>query len=236
MARRNLPTVGEPSIGPEQAVPILEGLIEQGNELKKTHRDSPEIDIWQQTAESLLEAAFGVGSSNLMAFQRAQCGVYHPSHSEAFKQKQHLDQLTGMIAVLQSAVTQLRWKLKDPNQVFLPAGSQHDAYVELRKIIQLATSEILIVDPYVDETLWQLLTNLSAGVKIRILTDQMKGDFRLEARKFAAQHGNIIEVRQTSKYHDRFIVEDGTRCWHVGASLKDAGNKALPFRRSSAPR
>lgn len=56
---------------------------------------------------------------------------------------------------------------------------------------------------------------------------QMKGDFALEARKFAAQYGNTIEVRQTQQYHDRFIVTDGDRCWHLGASIKDAGNKAF---------
>jgi hypothetical protein len=117
----------------------------------------------------------------------------------------------------------------EANQVYLPAGSQHDAYVELRKIVQLAKQDMLIVDAYVDETLWELLTNVHATVKLRILTEQMKKDFRLEGRKFVAQHGNAIEVRTTSKYHDRFIIEDGQRCWHIGASIKDAGNKAFAF-------
>ncbi len=123
----------------------------------------------------------------------------------------------------------------ESNQVYLPAGSQHDAYVELRKIVQLAKQDMLIVDPYVDETLWELLTNVHPTVKLRILTEQMKKDFRLEGRKFAAQHGNAIEVRTTSKYHDRFIVEDGLRCWHIGASIKDAGNKAFAFSELLGP-
>lgn len=117
----------------------------------------------------------------------------------------------------------------DSNQVYLPAGSQHDAYVELRKIVQLAKNDLLIVDTYVDGTLWELLTNVQATVKLRILTQQMKSDFRLEARKFTAQHGHKIEVRTTSKYHDRFIIADGLRSWHIGASIKDAGNKAFAF-------
>jgi hypothetical protein len=119
--------------------------------------------------------------------------------------------------------------------VYLPAGSQHDAYVELRKIVQLAKSDMLIVDPYVDETLWELLTNMQPAVKLRILTQQMKKDFRLEARKFSAQHGNAIEVRTTCKYHDRFIVQDNQRCWHIGASIKDAGNKAFAFSQLLRP-
>lgn len=123
----------------------------------------------------------------------------------------------------------------EPNQVYLPAGSQHDAYVELRKIVKIAKYDMLIVDPYVDETLWELLTNLHSTVKLRILTEQMKQDFRLEARKFFAQHGNAIEVKTTSRYHDRFIIEDGQRCWHIGASIKDAGNKAFAFSELLGP-
>ncbi len=117
----------------------------------------------------------------------------------------------------------------DANPVYLPAGSQHDAYIELRKIVQLAQSDMLIVDSYVDDTLWELLSNMQRSARLRVLTQQMKKDFRLEARKFSAQHGNAIEVRTTSKYHDRFIIEDNRRCWHIGASIKDAGNKAFAF-------
>jgi hypothetical protein len=55
----------------------------------------------------------------------------------------------------------------------------------------------------------------------------MKGDFILEARKHVTQHGTTVEIRKTETYHDRFIVIDGTKCWHLGASIKDAGNKAF---------
>jgi hypothetical protein len=120
-------------------------------------------------------------------------------------------------------------KANKTHQTFLPAGSQHDAYVRLRKVFKLATREILIVDTYVDHTLWELLTNTKPKVKIRILTEHMKGDFRLEGRKFSAQYGKPVEVRKTSNYHDRFIIADGQRCWHVGASIKDAGGKAFAF-------
>ena len=89
------------------------------------------------------------------------------------------------------------------------------------------TREVMIVDSYVDQTLWPLLSNIPPTAKIRILTAQMKGDFAHEGRKFVAQHGSKIEVRTNSSYHDRFILTDGARCWHLGASIKDAGNKAF---------
>jgi hypothetical protein len=63
----------------------------------------------------------------------------------------------------------------------------------------------------------------------------MKGDFPLKGRKFAAQHGNTIEVRTTLSFHDRFILVDGARCWHLGASIKDAGNKAFALSEFAEP-
>jgi hypothetical protein len=131
------------------------------------------------------------------------------------------------IAVLNSAGEQLKWKLPQPSQVFLPAQSQHDAFVEIRQVIQRATSEILVLDRYVDHTLWSLLTNVATNIGIRVLTENMKGDFTLEGKRFVAQHGNRVEARVTATYHDRFILLDRRECWHLGASIKDAGNRAF---------
>lgn len=173
------------------------------------------------------DRALGRSHPSVQAFGTAQCGAYGPDDTDEHLRQQANDQLDGMIAVIKSTVEQLRWQLPDPTPVFLPAGSHHDGYVEVRKIVQLASSEILIVDSYVDGTLWLLLKNVPPTAKIRIMTMQMKGDFALEAKKFQSQHGNAVEVRETVQYHDRFILIDGTRCWHLGASIKDAGNKAF---------
>lgn len=111
-------------------------------------------------------------------------------------------------------------------QRFFAAGTEHDAFVEIRSIIKTAQKEIWIVDSWVDESIWALLKNLKPGVKVKILTSNAKGDFSLERTKFCKQHGAAIEVRAVRSYHDRFILADGTRCWHLGASIKDAGSKA----------
>lgn len=118
---------------------------------------------------------------------------------------------------------------------FLAAGSQHDAYKEIRNIVKQASTDIMIVDPYVDDSLWILLTNIPAACKICVLTQTMKADFTLEAKKFTAQHKNSVEVRTTSAYHDRFVIVDNKRCFHLGASIKDAGNKTFAMSEMSRP-
>lgn len=62
-----------------------------------------------------------------------------------------------------------------------------------------------------------------------------ESDFALEGRRFATQHGNKIEVRETQKYHDRFVIIDSGRVWHLGASIKDAGNKAFGMSEFVSP-
>jgi len=228
MARRSGVTPSPPSLNPEQAIPILEELIRNGEEkIRNEKYDSPRRDEWIHTADGALTAALGSGDSAIQSFSGAQCGVYGPYETDETLRQQADRQLDGMLAVLRSVVQQLRWKLPNPRQIFMPAGSEHDAYVQIRSIVRQATAEIFIVDPWIDGTLWPLLTNIPGSCKVRILGEHLKGDFALEANRFVIQHGTSVEIRKTYNYHDRFIFLDGKRCFHLGASIKDAGSKAF---------
>ena len=114
-------------------------------------------------------------------------------------------------------------------EMFFPTGSVHDAYVELRKILRSAESSIDIVDPYAGEVIFTLIGALEPKrPTIRILTSKLGSDFRTELQRFRNQHDAItIEVRQTRDFHDRFVVVDGRKCYHVGASIQHAGQRAM---------
>lgn len=141
---------------------------------------------------------------------------------------------------LNNALSYIGWKIESgrliavdipTRELFLPKGSQHDAYIEIRNILQSATASLVIIDPWVDETIFRMLATLQAiQIKTEILTTNMSKDFTLEARKFLAQYSNfMLEIRQTKEFHDRFIVLDDDSCYHIGASIKDAGNKVFMF-------
>jgi hypothetical protein len=139
---------------------------------------------------------------------------------------------------LNEALHAIGWEMKGDSliavggsvrELFFPDGSHHDAYIQIRGILQGASTSVCVVDPYVDSS---TLTLLSACTKprmrFRILTFKRPTDFELEAVKWRKQNPeNTIEIRTTKTFHDRFIVLDDDRCWHVGASLKDAGNKVF---------
>ncbi|MCG2829777.1 MAG: DUF2321 domain-containing protein [Desulfobacteraceae bacterium] len=114
-------------------------------------------------------------------------------------------------------------------EVFFPKGTTHDAYVEIKNILQKAKSSLDIIDPYVDNTIFQMIATIPcSNLEVRILSFNLPPDLSLEAKKFISQHPNVsIEVRTTKEFHDRFIIIDGSSFYHIGASIKDAGNKAF---------
>ncbi len=119
----------------------------------------------------------------------------------------------------------------DVKELFFPKNTQHDAYVEIRNIFQKASKSINVIDPYIDSSILTVLKTISSqSIEVKLLTlkNKIPDDFILETKKFLSQYTNYsIEVRTTGEFHDRFILIDNAKCWHVGASIKDAGNRVF---------
>ncbi len=138
---------------------------------------------------------------------------------------------------LNSALQNIGWRFEDGRlapsnapvcELFFPPQSQHDAYAEIREILKKAEKSITLVDPYIDQSTLTLLSSaIRPGMTFRVLTSKVPSDFNLEVKNWREQHRDIsLQVRTTKAFHDRFIVVDES-FWHVGCSLKDAGNKAF---------
>lgn len=113
-------------------------------------------------------------------------------------------------------------------ELFFPQGSEHDAYVRLREIIQSAQKSITVVDPYLDSSILTLLGTSGKSLEIQLLSHTLPTDFMHEVSNFKKQHSpRSVEVRRTREFHDRFIIIDSGRCFHIGASIKDAGGRAF---------
>ena len=61
------------------------------------------------------------------------------------------------------------------------------------------------------------------------LNDNEKNELVTFCDRFKTlKHYNNLEVKISSKYHDRFLIIDDTT-YHIGASLKDLGKKVFGF-------
>jgi hypothetical protein len=121
----------------------------------------------------------------------------------------------------------------DLREMFFPKGSPWDAHVALRGVFNEAQDSLMIVDPYTDGTVFQMLVARAlSGLTVRVLCGIFASAVAAEARTFMAQHSGVrVEVRQGRDFHDRFIVIDDRSCVHVGASIKDAGKTAFMVSR-----
>ena len=122
-----------------------------------------------------------------------------------------------------------RYKIEDKQGVFVQ-GQIFDAYTKFQELIQKAQKEIILIDNYIDLTVFDRLTVKNPGVDVIIYTQSKTPIKKLDIAKFNAQYPTLT-IKHTSSMHDRFLIIDRTEIYHIGASLKDLGKKCFGFTR-----
>jgi len=103
-------------------------------------------------------------------------------------------------------------------------GQIFDAYIFVSDIIKSAKKSIKLIDNYIDETTLILFTKRVAGVQATFYTKSISKQLQLDFKKHNAQYPEI-EIKAFSLSHDRFLIVDDNKVYHIGASLKDLGKK-----------
>lgn len=154
--------------------------------------------------------------------------------NSAIKEIYHPTTLSSSYAVgriktlLHEARHDLRMKTVGPVSVALEKGMVFDYFDEIRKVISLASSDILFVDPYLEaEFVSRYLSFCPQGVTIRLLTEKKLNLLLPAVAAFNLQNNGSIKVRSSKGLHDRHIIIDGKSCYQSGASFKD-GAKTAP--------
>lgn len=109
-------------------------------------------------------------------------------------------------------------------------GQIYDAYYLIIKIIKMAKIKILIIDNYIDDSIFEMLAKKGKSVEVSILTSPNSKITKLDIEKFNKQYPTL-KVARTSNFHDRFILIDNKELYHVGASLKDLGKKCFAINK-----
>ena len=111
---------------------------------------------------------------------------------------------------------------------FIPTGAAFDAFAAVGKVLREGMQDLLIVDPYMDETILSDFVSMAKeGVKVRLLSDQGSARPSLgpSVHRWSKQYGATrpVEARlaERRQLHDRVIVVDGKAVWSVTQSFKD---------------
>lgn len=119
-----------------------------------------------------------------------------------------------------------------PREGIFFEGQIFDAYILMCDLVRSAKRRIVLVDNYVDESVFIQLDKREAGVEATIFTHTMSRKLKLDLERHNSQYAPI-ELRTYSKAHDRFLIVDDT-VYHVGASFKDLGKKLFAFSKMEA--
>ena len=105
-------------------------------------------------------------------------------------------------------------------------GQIYDAFSLLASLIQKAKKNIVLIDGYVDIGTLNILSKKRAGVTVEIHTFSNTKLTVADVAKFNSQYPTL-NVKHTNVFHDRFLILDYKKAYHIGASIKDAGKKCF---------
>jgi hypothetical protein len=122
---------------------------------------------------------------------------------------------------------QLRTNLPPQEGVFYD-GQIFDAHHFVSGLIKSAKKSIILIDNYIDESVLILLSKRNPHAVAAIYTDTISKQLKLDITRFNEQYPKI-ELKRFNKSHDRFLIIDKEKVYHIGASLKDLGKKWFAF-------
>lgn len=103
-------------------------------------------------------------------------------------------------------------------------GEFYDAYTLIQSLFESANKEIIIIDNYVDRTILDRLVVKKSNVQVIIYTSINSRLLAKDINAFNNQYGGL-DVRYTTNVHDRYIIIDQNKLYHLGHSIKDLGKK-----------
>ena len=126
----------------------------------------------------------------------------------------------------------------DRDQILIHAGETFRANRVLREIIQKVRLELCVIDPYLGPEIFDLIEDINPNLRARLLSsDRASKALTVSFKAFRNQYPTIeLRITDENKIHDRYILLDGSRAFHVGHSLKDLGQRDTQINVVKDPR
>jgi hypothetical protein len=114
-----------------------------------------------------------------------------------------------------------------PTQGIFYDGQIFDAYIFVNDLIKSAKKSIILIDNYIDESIFTLFSKVP-DIEVTIYTNTINKQLKLDYEKYNKQYNNIT-LKTFKASHDRFLIIDENEIYNIGASLKDLGKKWFAF-------
>ena len=112
-------------------------------------------------------------------------------------------------------------------------GQLYDAYTLIQSLFESANNEIIIIDNYVYRTILDRLVVKKSNAQVIIYTSINTRLLGRDINTFNSQYGGL-DVRYITNVHDRYIIIDQNKIYHLGHSIKDLGKKIFSISESDS--
>ncbi|MCQ2103801.1 MAG: virulence RhuM family protein [Fibrobacter sp.] len=179
-----------------------------------------------QVLKNHLLKGYSINQRLMLSEQRIdQQLVNHEKHLQSHDNR--LDVSENRLDALEKQVDFFVKLNTPPTEGAIPAKSWWSGYEFAAQLVRSAKQEIIIIDPYADDRTLRLLAKKSAGVKGFVYSARVTRTMKEEENLLNRQNPTV-QVLNIRDVHDRFIIVDDI-VYHVGASIKDLGNKLTAF-------
>ena len=179
-----------------------------------------------QVLKDYLLRGFSVNQRFMLAEERIDQQLV--GHEKRFQeQESHLNLIESRVGTLEKQVDFFVKANLPPKEGVLQAKAFWSGYEFAVQLVRSAKQEIVIIDPFADDTALSLMPKRNPGVNAIIYSARINQTMKAERDRLNRQCPPV-ELRTMREVHDRFIVVDET-VYHIGASIKDLGHKLTAF-------
>lgn len=154
--------------------------------------------------------------------------------SQLLSHEKHLQELDSHNSTVNTRLSHLEKQVDffvkanlPPPEGAIPAKSWWSGYEFAAQLVRSATKEIVIIDPYADDVALRLIAKRTPGVNAIVYSARINSAMKAEVNLMNKQLPKV-DLQPIQNVHDRFIIIDET-VYHIGASIKDLGNKLTAF-------
>ena len=211
---------------------------------RTTASDGKEYNIRKYNLDMILAIGYRVNSKVGMLFRKWTTSIIKQYLMKGFvidekRVTQYNDNykelMTSVISInnrmdiFDKRLEKVEIKNKDNKESIFFNGEFYDAHSKIIEIIKKANSKIVLIDNYIGKETLDILSYKNNNVIITIITNKEYLESVLNEttiNKFNKQYGKI-NIIYNSSFHDRFLIIDNIKLYHIGASLKDIGKKCF---------
>ena len=191
------------------------------------------IKVKYYNIDAVLSVGYRVNSVRATQFRIWATRVLKDYLLKGYAINLRMNRMENNVQTLTEKVNQIDLQINThliPTQGVFFDGQVFDAYELASKLIRSAKKDIVLIDNYIDESTITHLSKKTKSVRVLLLTKTISKQLTLDVKKANEQYGDF-EIKTFTKSHDRFLIIDGNKVYHLGASLKDLGKKWFAFSR-----